>query len=69
MKKLTYKLAPLKKGETDNNASRMRRWEEAQGMKLKELTDEEWVDVIHVILSLTEQETRDYLDHLRASKV
>ena len=39
MRQLTYNLAPKKKGEKDSNLSRMRRWEEAQGMKLKELMD------------------------------
>ena len=69
MRQLTYNLAPKKKGEKDSNLSRMRRWEEAQGMNLKELTDEEWVDVVRSILCLTESEAWAYLEHLRASNM
>ena len=66
MRKLTYDLAPARQGEKDNNLSRMERWERAQGMKLRDLTEEEWVDVMKHILPLTEQEVREYLSHLRA---
>ncbi len=68
MRELTYNLAPLKEGEQDTNASRMNRWEEAQGMKLSELTDEEWVDVIQHILVLTRSEAEEYLDYLQAQR-
>lgn len=67
MRELTYNLAPRKEGEQDTNASRMNRWEEAQGMKLSDLTDEEWVDVIQHILVLTRSEAEEYLDYIRAS--
>ena len=64
---LRYKLAPaLPSEKEDTNLNRMNRWERASGMKLKELTDEEWVDVITSILCLTESEARGYLDSLRA---
>ncbi len=41
MRQLKYNLAHAMKGEEDTNLSRMKRWEEAQGMKLNELTEEE----------------------------
>ena len=44
------------------------RWERANGMKLKELTDEEWVDVVASILCLTESEAQAYLESLRANQ-
>ena len=68
MRKLSYKMAPRKPNEEDNNLTRMMRWEEEQGMKLSELTEAEWIDVSH-ILPITKQEARDYLTHLRASKM
>ena len=68
MRELTYNLAPRKEGEEDDNLSRMNRWEEAQGMKLSELTDEEWVDVIQHILVLTRSEAEEYLDYLQAQR-
>ena len=67
-RKLTYKLAPaLPSEKEDTNLNRMNRWERASGMKLKELTDEEWVDVVASILCLTESEAQAYLESLRAS--
>lgn len=67
MRELTYNLAPRKEGEEDDNLSRMNRWEETQGMKLSDLTDEEWVDVIQHILVQTRSEAEEYLDYIRAS--
>ncbi len=69
MRKLSYKLAPAKPGEEDDNLSRMIRWEEAQGMKLNELTEREWIDLMHHILPLSKQEVEEYLTHLRASQI
>ena len=43
MRKLSYKMAPRKPNEEDNNLTRMMRWEEEQGMKLSELTEAEWI--------------------------
>lgn len=69
MKKLTYNLAPaLPSEKEDTNLNRMNRWERANGMKLKELTDEEWVDVVAAILCLTESEAQAYLESLRANQ-
>lgn len=69
MKKLTYNLAPaLPSEKEDTNLNRMNRWERASGMKLKELTDEEWVDVVASILCLTESEAQAYLESLRANQ-
>ncbi|GAY31548.1 hypothetical protein PvtlMGM2_2401 [Prevotella sp. MGM2] len=69
MKKLTYNLAPaLPSEKEDTNLNRMNRWERANGMKLKELTDEEWVDVVASILCLTESEAQAYLESLRANQ-
>lgn len=66
-RKLTYDLAPALESEIeDTNLDRMNRWERASGMKLSELTEDEWVDVITAILCLTEDEARGYLDSLRA---
>lgn len=68
-RKLTYDLAPaLPEEKEDTNLNRMNRWERASGMKLSELTDEEWVDVIAAILCLTKSEAEAYLNHLRASR-
>jgi len=67
MRKLTYELAPAEPGAPDTNLNRMKRWEEAQGMKLSELTDEEWVDVISCILAMTQEEAEGYLTYLRAA--
>ena len=46
MRKLTYKLAPKQPGEGDSNRDLMNRWERAQNMKLSELTEEEWLNVV-----------------------
>ena len=68
-RKLTYNLAPaLPSEKEDTNLNRMNRWERATGMKLKELTDEEWVDVVASILCLTESEAQAYLESLRANQ-
>lgn len=68
-RKLTYNLAPaLPSEKEDTNLNRMNRWERANGMKLKELTDEEWVDVVASILCLTESEAQAYLESLRANQ-
>lgn len=69
MKELTYNLAPKKQGEGDSNRDLMNRWERAQGMKMSELTEEEWLSVVESILSLTPTEAREYLDYIRASEV
>lgn len=69
MRELSYKMAPKDPNEEDNNLSRMIRWEKEQGMKLNELTEWEWIDVIHHILPLTKQEAGEYLTHLRTSKI
>lgn len=69
MRQLKYNLAPAKKGKEDTNLNRMERWEKAQGMKLHDLTEEEWLDVIQHILVLTEWEAKEYLEKLRASRV
>lgn len=68
MRKLTYNLAPKKPGEGDSNRDLMNRWERAQGMKMSELTEEEWLDVVECILCLTPAEAREYLDYIRASE-
>jgi hypothetical protein len=65
MKKYTYNLAPAFPSENgDTNEDRMNRWERANGMKMSELTEEEWLDVTEKILCLTPQEARDYLNFL-----
>lgn len=67
MRKLTYDLAPaLESEKEDTNLNRMNRWERASGMKLSELTDEEWIAVVSSILCLTQSEAEAYLDHIRA---
>jgi hypothetical protein len=66
MRKMNYNLAPANPGEGDDNLSLMNRWERAQGMKLKDLTDEEWIDVVSAILVMTKAEAREYLAALRA---
>ena len=67
MRKLTYDLAPaLESEKEDTNLNRMNRWERASGMKLSELTDEEWIAVVSSILCLTRSEAEAYLDHIRA---
>ena len=38
-------------------------------MKMSDLTQEEWLDVVETILSLTPQEAREYLNHLMASEM
>lgn len=68
MRKLTYNLAPKKPGEGDSNRDLMNRWERAQGMKLSELTEEEWLNVVECILCLTPSEAQEYLDSIRASE-
>lgn len=65
-KKLTYNLAPALPGEErDTNLDRMNRWERANGMKMEELTEEEWLDVAEAILSLTRDEALEYLQYLQ----
>ena len=69
-KKYTYNLAPALPSEIeDTNANRMSRWERANKMKMSDLTQDEWLDVVETILSLTPQEAREYLNHLMASKM
>jgi hypothetical protein len=68
MRKLTYNLAPKLPGEGDSNRDLMNRWERAQHMKMSELTEEEWLDVVECILYLTPSEAREYLDYIRASE-
>ena len=66
--KYTYEMAEALPSESkDTNLDRMNRWERANKMKLKDLTDKEWVDVIQHILVLTQSEAEDYLTYLRAS--
>lgn len=65
-RELTYNLAPALTGEErDTNLDRMNRWERANGMKMEELTEEEWLDVAEAILSLTRDEALDYLQYLQ----
>lgn len=66
-RELRYNLAPKTPGEVDSNRDVMNRWERAQGMKMSDLTDEEWLDVVESILCLTPWEAREYLEYLRAS--
>ena len=69
-KKYTYNLAPaLPSEKEDTNANRMSRWERANKMKMSDLTDKEWVDVVRAILCLTESEAWAYLEYLRASNM
>lgn len=42
-RELRYNLAPKAPGEVDSNRDVMNRWERAQGMKMSDLTDEEWL--------------------------
>lgn len=70
MSKYTYKMAdPLPNEKQDRNIDRMNRWERANGMKMSELTMEEWLDVVEAILCLTPSEARQYLSHLMASNL
>ena len=66
-RELRYNLAPKVPGEGDSNRDLMNRWERAQNMKMSELTEEEWLDVVESILCLTPWEAREYLEYLRAS--
>lgn len=69
-KKYTYNLAPaLPSEKEDTNEDRMNRWERANNMKMSELTQAEWLDVVEAILCLTPQEAREYLNHLMASSL
>lgn len=68
MRKLTYKLAPKQPGEGDSNLDLMNRWERAQNMKLSELTEEEWLNVVKSILCLTPSEAQEYLNSIRANE-
>lgn len=69
-KKYTYNLAPaLPSEKEDTNGNRMSRWERANNMKMSELTQNEWLDVVEKILCLTPQEARDYLSYLMASSM
>lgn len=63
---MTYELAPKMQGEGDSNLDLMNRWERAQGMKMSQLTRDEWVDVASHILVLTKQEAEAYLNSLIA---
>lgn len=64
MREFNYELAPLKPGQEDNNQTRLTRWEEKQGILLKKLTREEWIEVVSHILPMTRKETEEYLDYL-----
>ncbi|MBD5583613.1 MAG: hypothetical protein HDQ88_00815 [Clostridia bacterium] len=65
-RKLTYNLAPALESEKgDTNLDRMNRWERANGMKMEELTEVEWLDVVEVILCLTPDEAVEYLQYLQ----
>ena len=68
MRELTYNLASKKPGEGDSNRDLMNRWERAQNMKMSELTEEEWLNVVESILCLTPAEAQEYLDSIRASE-
>ena len=68
MRELTYNLAPKEPGEGDSNRDLMNRWERAQNMKMSELTEEEWLNVVESILCLTPAEAQEYLDSIRASE-
>lgn len=70
MKKYTYKLAPaLPSEKADTNEDRMNRWERANHMKMSELTQDEWLDVVETILSLTPAEAQEYLNALMADNM
>ena len=65
-RKLSYKLASALENEKgDTNLDRMNRWERANGMKMEELTEEEWLDVVEAILCLTPDEAVQYLQYLQ----
>lgn len=65
-KKLSYKLAPaLPSEKRDTNLDRINRWERANGMKMEELTEKEWLEVAQAILSLTTDEAVAYLQYLQ----
>ena len=65
-RKLSYDLAPALESEKgDTNLDRMNRWERANGMKMEELTEEEWLDVVEAILCLTPYEAVQYLQYLQ----
>ncbi len=66
-KRYTYNLAPALPNEVlDTNFNRMDRWERANNMKMSQLTREEWLDVVKVILCLTIWEAEEYLNHLQS---
>lgn len=67
-RELRYNLAPKAPGEVDSNRDVMNRWERAQGMKMSDLTDEEWLDVVESILCLTPSEAQEYLTSIRANE-
>ena len=59
------KVAPLKQGQPDNLGTRMERWEEANNRKMKDLSADEWVQVVHHIGCMTESEAEELLYSLQ----
>lgn len=61
-----YNSVPLKEGETDNQRTRMERWEKANNRKLKDLSEDEWMQAMRYTLPLTDEELRDLMGYVRS---
>jgi|GEM_PF-2512344 len=66
-KKYTYKMVPRKPGEEDTLEGRIARWEEANHMKLSDLTESEWIDVVAMIAPMAKFEAAELLTYLRVN--
>ena len=63
-----WKKIPLKEGEEDTLLTRMERWEEANQMKMNDLTEKEWIDVVSTLGAMTPWEAEELLNSLRSKQ-
>lgn len=66
-RKYNYDLAePLPGERPESNSAIFSRWERKQGIQMCDLSREEWLDVVATLLSMTQWEAEEYLNHLEA---
>ena len=66
-KKYSYALADPLPGESpESNSAIFSRWERKQGIRMCDLSREDWIEVVATLLSMTKPEAEEYLLHLEA---
>lgn len=65
----SFNSVPLEKGQQDTPATRLDRWEKANGVKLSSLPENEWVRIVAQTCAMPESEAAEWLGCMRARAV